>query len=164
MIIKTKEFILRYPKRSDLKTYWKNYNDKEIKKGFIVYSKNIKEAKKELERKIKEKDESFIIDVNGDAVGEVIFSDIIPKLKAKIGYWISRDFRGKGIMTEAVKIATDCMFKKYKLKRIYGNVRTYNKASARVLEKTGFKLEGIQRKASLKNGEYYDDYLYAKVK
>ena len=33
-----------------------------------------------------------------------------------------------------------------------------------VLEKNGFKLEGIKKKAVKKNGRYYDDLVYAKVK
>jgi len=41
--------------------------------------------------------------------------------------------------------------KKYKLKRLEGWCRTFNKPSARVLEKSGFKLEGILRKNKCKN-------------
>lgn len=42
--------------------------------------------------------------------------------------------------------------------------RTFNKASARVLEKSGYKLEGILRKNKFKDGKYLDDMLWAKTK
>ena len=91
-------------------------------------------------------------------------SRIIPKLKAKISAWIGKNEREKGIMTSATKLLVEYGFKKHKLRRIYANVRTYNKPAVHVLEKCGFKLEGIQKKNALKNGKYYDDFLYAKIK
>jgi len=54
--------------------------------------------------------------------------------------------------------------KKYKLRRIEARARTYNKSSARVLEKAGFKLESILRKNVLKDGKLYDDFLYARLR
>jgi RimJ/RimL family protein N-acetyltransferase len=51
-----------------------------------------------------------------------------------------------------------------KLKRLTAKVFLPNKASARVLEKNGFKLEGILKKDLAKGGKYYDVYLFARVK
>jgi RimJ/RimL family protein N-acetyltransferase len=42
--------------------------------------------------------------------------------------------------------------------------RAKNKASARVLEKAGYKLEGILKKNKCVDGEFLDDFLYAKVR
>jgi len=67
-------------------------------------------------------------------------------------------------MTKAGKMATKYFFEKYKLRRISGNVRTFNKASARVMEKSGYKLEGILRKNKLKEGKFMDDMVYSKVR
>ncbi|MFH1500919.1 MAG: GNAT family N-acetyltransferase [archaeon] len=170
VIIEAKDFILRPAKKSDLQSYYENKrNDIALSDGFFGYKLpyTVQAAKENLDRAVKaaksENSVFFIIDINGEAVGEVMYEDIIPKLKAKVGYWIGKEFRNKGIMTQAVKLSSDYVFKRYKLRRIYGNVRTSNKASARMLEKAGFKLEGIQRKSTLKHEEYHDDFLYAKV-
>lgn len=49
-------------------------------------------------------------------------------------------------MTKAIKLFTNYSFKKFRLVRIQANVRTFNKTSVKVLEKAGYRLEGIQRK------------------
>lgn len=164
--IKGEGFILRKIKKSDFDSWWKNINDPVIAKNFITNPRNKKEAINEFNSKLKKDktSDNFIIDINGEAVGEIGLHDIIPKLKAKISAWIGKEFRGKGIGTKATKLICNYGFKKYKLRRIYGNARAYNKMSPRVLKKCGFKLEGIQRKNTLKNGKYYDDFLYARVK
>lgn len=164
--IKGKGFILRKIKRSDFNSWWENINNPVITKNFITNPRNLKEAKKEFNEKLKDKKDrdSFVIDIDGKAVGGIGLHEIIPKLKAKLSYWLGGDYRGSEVMTNATKLIVNHGFKKHKLRRIYGSVREYNKASARVLEKCGFKLEGIQRKNVLKNGKYYDDFLYARVR
>lgn len=84
--------------------------------------------------------------------------------KMEFGYWLAEKHWGKGIVTEVVKIFTNYFFKKRKLKRIEAKTFTANKASMRVLEKNGFKFEGILKKDIQKNGKIYDAHLFAKVK
>ena len=91
----------------------------------------------------------------------ITLGEIIRDHKAWIGYWLGSDYRGKGIMTLAIKKITDYGFKRYKLRRIEASVATFNKASTIILEKCGYKLEGTMKKNRLKNGKYYDEYLYA---
>ena len=164
--LKGKGFILRRIKKSDFNSWWENLNDKIIARNFRTNPKNIKEARKEFNWKFnkKNKDDFFAIEVEGNVVGGIGLHYIVPRLKAIISSWIGKKYRNKGIVTNATKLIVNYGFKKHKLKRIWANVRTYNKASARVLEKCGFKLEGIQKKNVLKNGKYYDDFLYAKIK
>ncbi len=169
MIIKSKDFVLRDIKKSDLVDYWKSRNDKDVGKNMVhsSYPYLLKTARKDFSEALKINNKGnkiFSIDINGKLVGIMGFYNIIPKYRAKIGYWIGKDFRGKGIMTKAVKLGVNYIFKKYGVRRIYGNVRTFNKASARVLEKCGFKLEGILRKNVFKNGKYFDDFRYARVR
>lgn len=83
--------------------------------------------------------------------------------KGTITYNIGEKYRGQGIVSEAVKLLTNYAFKKYKLVRIDANLRSYNIASKRVLEKNGFELEGIKRKNTKKNKRYYDDLIYSKI-
>lgn len=168
MLIKTKDFILRSPKKSDLLEFHKNRNDPVIAKNMYhgKYPLSLKEAKKEFNYLFNKdkKSEYFIIDLNGKLIGSIYLMDINKNHKARIGYWIGREFRGKGIGTKSLKIVSKYGFKTYNLKRITANVVTFNKASARALEKAGFKLEGILRKNRYKNKKYYDDFLYAKLR
>ena len=168
MKLKTRNFILRLPKNGDEISLWKNYNDSEVIRGFVT-SPTKKQFMSDFKKGLKKKEkdaERFVIEVDGEAVGKINMKLFDPynKTKAKIGYWIGKKYRGKGIVTEVVKLIVPYWMNKYKLSRIEARARTYNKASARVLEKSGFKLEGILRKNVLKDGKLYDDFLYARIK
>ena len=170
MIIKSKNFILRYPKLSDCKNNFEIQQDKETIMNFMSHPKNLTEAKKEIISAIKENNkklktsENFAIDVNGEYAGGISIWGIVKNHMCHITYNLGEKYRGKGIVSEAVKLLCDYAFKKYNLVRIEAGVREYNKASIKILEKNGFKLEGIKRKAVFKQGKYYDDLIYAKVK
>lgn len=84
--------------------------------------------------------------------------------KAEMGYWLGRKYWGGGMMTDAVKSIVSFGFKNLKLHRIYAGVFLFNKGSARVLEKNGFKLEGISKKEVKKDEEFIDAYIFAKVR
>jgi len=84
--------------------------------------------------------------------------------KTEIGYWISREFRGQGIMTEVIGAFVTYLFAHTNVIRIEANVFVGNDSSARVLEKNGFVLEGTLRAAFIKKGEPKDTWLYALVK
>lgn len=164
-----KGFILRPPKISDLDSYHKNINDPLIGKNMwaINYPTSRSQAKKQLikiidrNRARPKSSDGFFIEINGECAGLIALGDIEKNHKAKIGYWLGSNYRGKGIMSVALKKLTEYGFKKYKLKRIYARVVTFNKPSAKLLEKCGYKLEGIMKKDRLKNGKYYDNYLYS---
>ena len=65
-------------------------------------------------------------------------------------------------MSEAGKAMTDFGFTKLKLKRIEAGVYTGNIGSERVLQKLGFKYEGLARKAARpkSTGEFHDAKMY----
>ncbi len=67
-------------------------------------------------------------------------------------------------MTEAVIAVTKFGIKKLKLKRIYAGVYSYNPASMKVLEKVGYKPEGIEKKAVKKGRRYINKHIFAFVK
>ena len=158
---------------SDARDFLNMYNDKLARKGFMILPKTMRETRKGLRKNVsamKKKrptGETFVIEVNGEFAGFVEIHNLNEKYhehQGTIGYCLVKKFREKGITTEAVKLITNYAFKKYKLKRIDGWCRTFNKASARVLEKAGYQLEGILRKNKFRNGKYLDDMVWAKVK
>ena len=139
---------------------------------FLTTLKNIEEVRRDIKSQIKQynvdktkrKSDSFVIDINGEIAGEIGIHDIVWGHKAISSSWVAKSFRGKGLGTAVHKLFVRYAFKNYKLKRLQGNVRTFNKASARMLEKSGYKLEGILRKNKLKNGKFRDDMVLAIVR
>ena len=105
----------------------------------------------------------YAIEVEEVLVGVVglVLQEDIYKLSAELGYWLGEAHWNKGIMTQAVKEILKRGFNEFKLLRIYSGVKQNNKGSQRVLEKAGFKLEGVFKKAIVKNGLVMDEYRYA---
>lgn len=170
-VIRSKGFVLRHIRMSDLKGYFECQRDKAAKRGFMHVSKNISEARKDIEETLSDmsrgRGEMFAIIADGEFAGYVELHDMKHKNyehKAVIGFCLNKKFRGKGIATTAVKLVTAYAFRRYKLKRIEGWCRTFNKASAGVFKRAGYKLEGILRKNKFRNGKYLDDMIWAKIK
>ena len=88
-------------------------------------------------------------DEGGQAIGE-------------IGYMILTPFWSQGIGTEAVKQICEIAFRELELQQIVGNVFPENVASARVLEKNGFQLNGTMTGRIVKNGSLLDVKVYIK--
>lgn len=83
----------------------------------------------------------------------------------EIGYWLGKPFRGQGWMTEVVQGYVQYLFgKRPNLVRIEAHVFPHNPASARVLEKSGFKQEGYLSKYRVKNGIYLDSMLFSRIR
>lgn len=175
VMLKGNNFILRHDRRSDLPSYYKNLNDRTIARMMMPqpYPCSMEYARNEIEGDIKNyrskkpTSEAFIIDIGGKAIGKIGIYELdygYNKHKAKLSYWLGKKYRNRGIMTQAIRLVTKYAFKKYKLKRIWLWTRTFNKASRRMIEKAGFKLEGILRKNKWKNGKYLDDCIYSKVR
>ena len=74
----------------------------------------------------------------------------------EIGYMILTPFWSQGIGTEAVRQICEIAFRELDLQQIIGNVFPENAASARLLEKNGFLLEGTMEGAVVKGGKTMD--------
>ena len=77
-----------------------------------------------------------------------------------IGYMILTPFWSQGIGTEAVRQICGIAFRELALERIIGEVFPDNLASARVLEKNGFRLEETKAGAVVKGGKAMDVRVY----
>lgn len=85
--------------------------------------------------------------------------------RGEISYCIGRNFWNNGYATEAVKSIVSYMFFDIELNRIIGLHDVLNPASGRVLEKAGFKYEGLLRQHEIdKNGRAQDLNIYAITK
>lgn len=109
---------------------------------------------------------NFAIVVDSKAVGGIgltLKSDIYRK-SAEIGYWLGEPYWNQGIVSAAVKAFTDYAFATFDLCRISAGIIEWNKASARVLEKSGYEFEARLRKNITKNGVTVDELIYAFIK
>jgi ribosomal-protein-alanine N-acetyltransferase len=77
---------------------------------------------------------------------------------AELGYESGKAFWGRGYMTEAMRAAVDCGFRRCGLRRCQLTIDPRNGASMRVAEKVGFRLEGILRGYAhhTRNDEWHD--------
>lgn len=78
-----------------------------------------------------------------------------------IHYCIHRDFWNQGIATEAVGALMRFAFEELRLHRLHTKLATENGASIRVLEKNGFRREGLFREEAYIKGQWHDEYTYA---
>lgn len=82
---------------------------------------------------------------------------------AEVGYWLGEPFWGRGLATAALGAFTGHAFADLRLRRVFARVLEWNPASARVLEKCGYVLEGRLRRSALKDGKVADELLYARL-
>lgn len=82
----------------------------------------------------------------------------------ELGYWLAKPHRGNGIMPRAVQAVVRLAFHAYGLSRLEMSVFRGNRASARVAQKCGFRLEGLLRRMVVKHGRGIDALLYARTR
>lgn len=84
------------------------------------------------------------------------------RCRAELGYVLASGYWGKGIATTAVRLVTSTIFSEWPhLERLEALVDVDNKASLRVLEKGGFKREGVLRKYLILKGGIRDAVLFS---
>jgi [ribosomal protein S5]-alanine N-acetyltransferase len=81
--------------------------------------------------------------------------------RASVGYDLARTYWGRGLMPEALHRILQFGFEEMELNRIEADCTSLNKASERVLEKVGFKHEGLQREQYFEDGQFYDLLLFS---
>jgi [ribosomal protein S5]-alanine N-acetyltransferase len=80
---------------------------------------------------------------------------------AHLGYWVDNAVAGRGVMPTAVALVTDHCFWGLALHRVEVNIRPENTASRRVVEKLGFREEGLRREFLHIAGRWRDHLSYA---
>jgi ribosomal-protein-alanine N-acetyltransferase len=80
---------------------------------------------------------------------------------AELGYWLAQPFWGQGISTAAVRHMVAYGFQTFDITRIFARPFGTNRASQRVLEKSGFSLEAQFTQTLFKKGEFLDEWVYA---
>lgn len=111
------------------------------------------------------KEVSFVILLQEVAVGRIGLHHLnLENKNASIGYWLTKDSEGKGIITRSCKKLVTYGFHQLGLNRIEIKAAVNNGRSRAIPEKLHFKKEGILRGAEFVNGTFLDLVLYSILK
>ena len=105
----------------------------------------------------------FVIEQDGVIVGQLNVANILfgSVSSCVIGYWVTPEVAGKGITPTAVALVCDYLFNVVGIHRIEIDIRPENLSSLRVVEKLGFRYEGLKQRYIHINGAWRDHYIFA---
>ena len=108
----------------------------------------------------------FLLLRDGTLVGAITLDNIRrgPAQMASIGYWIGQPFARQGYMREAIDGLVKYAFTALDLSRIEAACLPENAASRGVLERAGFKYEGVAQSYLQINGRWRNHVLYANLR
>lgn len=165
--LETERLKLIEPKHENLKEMFEIYSDKETMKYWDAF------PHEDLERtgKVLEMHQNRFKEGTGvcwsiyskeaeKLIGIVSYNHYVKDGLSVIGYILNKEYWRKGFMTETLLKIIDFGFNELQVHRIEAHVMPENVASQELLEKIGFKQEGlIRERAKVKNG-YGNVYFY----
>lgn len=83
--------------------------------------------------------------------------------ETEIGYWMVPEFRGRGVMPEAVSAYARWALTSGGLQRVVLRIAPGNTASTRVAEKAGFTFEGVARNAGFTHAGRTDLAIHSRI-
>jgi ribosomal-protein-alanine N-acetyltransferase len=101
--------------------------------------------------------------VDGRLAGQVTVDNIVrgAMLSGHLGYWIDRSAAGRGMASTAVAMVCDHAFGAVGLHRLQADIRPENVRSRRLVERLGFRQEGLLRRYLDIDGDWRDHVTYA---
>lgn len=137
---------------------------------FVEHTKNEQDTTSFLESIIEREKEQvepfFVIEYDGHFCGIINCknTDFVNK-KTEIGYWLSKEYQKKGIMTLSVKAISQHIFSDFGMNRIVIKCATGNQSSQKVAIRAGYYLEGVEREGEKINlTDFRNLYVYSLLK
>jgi [ribosomal protein S5]-alanine N-acetyltransferase len=105
----------------------------------------------------------FAIRVEGRLAGQVTIDNVVRGAlrSGYLGYWIDRSVAGRGMASLAVALVCDHAFGPVGLHRVQADIRPENLPSQRLVERLGFRQEGLLRRYLDIDGDWRDHLSYA---
>lgn len=163
-------FVLRRWRMDDAESLVRHANDEQVSRGVsdrFPFPYTQVDGEQFLSGRVVDLDDPvFAIEVDGEACGGIgAHAGKGERAKgAEMGYWLGRALWGQGLMTRVVAVFAPWVMDELRLYRLQATVLDFNQGSARVLQKSGFQEEGVQRAAVFKRGVLHDLRLFARVR
>jgi [ribosomal protein S5]-alanine N-acetyltransferase len=160
MILNDAEAVFAYASNSEVSRYtlWETHRSIEDSRAFLEFATQKYENGGE-------PDWGIVYRGNGCLVGACgLVNWEAEHARAEVGFVLSREYWGRGLMSEAVRTILRFGFERMNLNRIEARCIAENAASARVMEKAGMVYEGTLRQREYIKGAYRDIKLYAILK
>jgi len=105
----------------------------------------------------------FVMEYDGEIAGQLNVWGVSrgSLCSATIGYWVSERFAGKGVTPASVAMVTDLCFRDFGLHRMEICLRPENARSLRVVQKLGFRYEGLRHRYIHIDGDWRDHLCFA---
>ncbi|MHA2141935.1 MAG: GNAT family N-acetyltransferase [Candidatus Thorarchaeota archaeon] len=167
-MLEGKRINLRVLEPEDLDTYQKWINDIDFMGEFLFFrQQSLSETQKKMFSEFPEDSADFIVEKkDGTMIGVVL--QFLSKMafldQVEIGCLITPEERGNGYSTEATEIIVDYLFLLKDIQRIQALTVEENTAAQRVLEKIGFKKEGVIRNVGFMKGKVRNGVLYSIIR
>lgn len=160
---------LRRPQKKEVSEIHKMIGDPEVSRFTLFPSRFGHDDAAEflkIARKAWRTETGYVFGIEDIASGELIgiisaYNVSRRHRKAEVGYLLGKQFRGLGLMSEAVGLMLSFCFNELRLKRVYALVFPDNGASASVLKRSGFSYEATMRKSRVHRGKYRDYQMYS---
>ena len=171
-VLGTKRLILRKMRLDDAHDVFEYASDPEVA-NYVTWDahENIEDSRRFLQSIIQHYENKevaswgVVFRDNNKFIGTCGFMWWLPgDARAEIGYAMSRQYWGKGLMTEAVREVISFGFERMMLNRIEAQCMAQNIGSERVMQKNGMTIEGIRREATFRKGAYHDLKIYSILK
>lgn len=168
MELTSERLILRYISQTDIDDITRICQDPEIYEHTLLIPSPYKRADAENWVNTVEKnraegkaghDFGLHLKSDGRFIGVISLTPVNRHDDTEAGYWLDKEFRNQGYMTESLKTVIAFAFA-MGCHRVTACHFASNPRSGRVMEKAGMKLEGLHRESLKKNGIYYDDVVY----
>ena len=167
--LETEDLILRKPRIRDAKDIYSYASDPEVAR-YVLWEphRSVSETAsfiRDLRARIRAGcPSSWVVVLRGTGtvigtVGFVWYS--AENNAAELGYSFSREYWNHGYATQALRAVIDAVFSSLPLNRLEAQHDVRNPASGRVLQKCGFRREGLLRGRVLNKGEYADVVMYS---
>jgi len=137
---------------------------------FVAYTKELADTEAFVESVLDTPEENreyvFVIRYDGEFAGIIGFKDTDKiNRKTEVGYWLSKYYQKKGIITLSVNKLLQLAFEKLNINRVQIRCAVGNSASSNIAKRLGFILEGIEREGELlSTGKYSDLEVYSLLK
>jgi ribosomal-protein-alanine N-acetyltransferase len=105
----------------------------------------------------------FAVVLDGHLVGQITVASVVrgAAQSASVGYWVSEHVAGQGVMPSALSMVVDHCFGPVGLHRVEAQVRPENRPSCRLVEKLGFRQEGLHQRLLHIDGDWRDHLCFA---